>query len=274
MKSGEESTSPPCDRTEYLSVLGSIGWPAKMTRPDLLVYFVVLACHMVAPTEENLAFAYHLLGYLVATKSYKITYGGRIRLPMGLTDVPPEYFSSCGLHSFSDSSWGKSPKPLGGFVIFVLNGPVDWEANKVKIIPESTCEAETAVGSRATKAIMFYRALANFIGMPLFGPTLLLIDNEAMYKACNKEGTTARTRYFERSTTFVKEMAMRKFIDLRLVPTDEEVADVFTKAVTFEVHKKMISHLFALGVEAREAMMAKAGKMMNKLHSILRMFEH
>ena len=67
---------------------------------------------------------------------------------------------------------------------------------------------------------------------------------------------------------------MRKFIDLRLVPTDEEVADVFTKAVTFEVHKKMISHLFALGVEAHEAMVAKAGKMMNKLHSILRMFEY
>ena len=67
---------------------------------------------------------------------------------------------------------------------------------------------------------------------------------------------------------------MRKFIELRLVPTEEEVADVFTKAVTFEVHKKMISHLFGLAAEAGKAMAAKAAKMMNKLHSIVRMFEY
>ena len=145
-------------------------------------------------------------------------------------------------------------------------------AKKLKIIPESTCEAETAIGSRATKSIMFVRAMMTLMGIPLFGPTLLGIDNEAMFKACNKEGTTSRTRYFERSTTFVKEMALRRFIELRLVSTDDEVADIFTKAVSIDVHKKMISHIFRIADDVKEATMDKAKRMIEKLASIVRMY--
>ena len=104
---------------------------------------------------------------------------------------------------------------------------------------------------------MFVRAMMVYMNIPLFGPTLLGIENEAMFKACRKEGTTAWTRYFERSTTFVKEMALRRFIDLRLVSTDDEVADIFTKAVAIDVHKKMIAHIYRTIEEVKEATMHK-----------------
>ena len=44
------------------------------------------------------------------------------------------------------------------------------------------------------------------------------------------EGMSARTRYFERATMFVKEAWLRNIIDVRLVSTVDEAADIFTKA--------------------------------------------
>ena len=83
--------------------------------------------------------------------------------------------------------------------------------------------------------------------MKIVGSTLLLIDNEAMLKACGKDGASSRTRYFERATMFVKEAAMRLIVALRLVKTDDEVADVFTKAVPLDTLKKMVAYMFNTG---------------------------
>ena len=67
-------------------------------------------------------------------------------------------------------------------------------------------------------------------------------------------------------------MALRRFIELRLVSTDDEVADIFTKAVSIDVHKKMISHIFRIADDVKEATMDKAKRMIEKLASIVRMY--
>ena len=48
---------------------------------------------------------------------------------------------------------------MGGYVIMHNNGCVDWASKSVKIVPDSTCEAETAVASFASKATCFLRML-------------------------------------------------------------------------------------------------------------------
>ena len=68
-------------------------------------------------------------------------------------------------------------------------------------------------------------------------------------------------------------MALRRFIDLRLVSTDNEVADIFTKAVAIDVHKKMIAHIYRTIDDVKEATMHKAKRMIEKLASIVRMYE-
>ena len=39
------------------------------------------------------------------------------------------------------------------------NGPVDWHAGFLKIVPDSSHEAESAIASRAAKATLFVREL-------------------------------------------------------------------------------------------------------------------
>ena len=86
--------------------------------------------------------------YLVATKHQGITYGGNLRVPLGVSEMPVNFEAGGGLHVYTDSSWGNSAKPFGGYIIMLHNGPVDWSSKKLRIVADSTCEAETATWSR------------------------------------------------------------------------------------------------------------------------------
>ena len=134
-------------------------------------------------------------GYLVKTKYLGITFGGKIRIPIGLTEFPPHFERNRGLHTYHDSSFGK-PRPMGGFVVMYSNGPANWGAGYLKIVPKSTHEAESAIASRATKATCFIRQLIINNGLKLYGPTPMLGDNDALWPGRKEADCLCRRRYW------------------------------------------------------------------------------
>ena len=109
------------------------------------------------------------------------------------------------------------------------NGATDWSAKALKIVPDSSCEAETAVGSRAVKAGSFQRELLIRNGRRIRGPTPLLGDNLAMNTIIQQDGASSRTRYYERATLLVKRAVLLLLFCPYLVKTSEMLADIFTK---------------------------------------------
>ena len=95
--------------------------------------------------------------------------------------------------------------------------------------------------------------------------TAALGDNKAMYKAVTKEGTTSRTRYFERATIFVKYAILRRIIKSYLVPTTEMVADIFTKAVDAQTFAKMTREMCHRVPWTAETVHAKASRLLRAL---------
>ena len=111
------------------------------------------------------------------------------------------------------------------------NGAVDWSAKLIKIVPDSTCEAETALASRAAKATCFIRGLLRFHKRPVATATPALGDNKAMYTLVTQEGATPRTRYFERATLLIKRAVLMLLLKPFLIGTKDMIADIFTKAL-------------------------------------------
>jgi hypothetical protein len=60
---------------------------------------------------------------------------------------------------------------------------------------------------------------------------MLLGDNSAMIDLINKDGTTSRSRYFERATMLIKYAVIRLLVTVKLISTNDMMADIFTKAV-------------------------------------------
>jgi hypothetical protein len=227
----ENTDSPPISKITFLKLMGKLVWPSSMTRPDISMQTSTLCSCVSNPRQVHYEAAKVIAGYLCHNKSLGITYGGSVRVPYGLAKMPAGLDSSRGLWTAHDSSWGTRPKPLGGYVVMYLNGAVDWSAKQVKIVPDSSCEAETAVASKAAKATCFVRGLLRFHCRPVAAETPMIGDNQAMHTLVTNEGATSRTRYYERATLLIKRAVLMLLLNPLLVATHYMVADMFTKAL-------------------------------------------
>jgi hypothetical protein len=227
----ENKDSPSISPLIFLKLMGKLVWPSSMTRPDISMEVSTLCSCVSDPRQVHYDWGLVVAGYLSEHASLGITYGGSIRIPYGLSNMPIGFVESRGLYTAHDSSWGTRPKPLGGYAVMYLNGAVDWSAKLVKIVPDSSCEAETAVGSLASKATCFVRGLLQFHQRPVAASTPMLGDNEAMHTLVTNEGATYRTRYYERATMLMKRAVLMLLLNPLLVATHYMIADMFTKAL-------------------------------------------
>jgi hypothetical protein len=222
------------------------------------------------PTKQHEHFALCVIGYLIKTKDMGITYGGKLRVPAGMENFPDGFMDSLGLHAYHDSSWGKEVQPFGGFVIMLNNGAIHWAERNLRIVPDSTAEAETAMASRAAKDTVAVRMILGDLRSPVSEATPLLGDCKATKDIITKPGSTQRTKYFERATLLVKRLFMLHVVAPILIRTDDMMADALTKAVHRD--KFFRCRHYMLNLECREgafgALSAKARRILKQLRSL------
>ena len=71
-------------------------------------------------------------------------------------------------------------------------------------------------------------------------------DNSGAHAICNRETVTSNARHIERKEFKMRELKLSKSIHVTLVPTAENAADMFTKALdtkTFQRHRKEVMNL-------------------------------
>ena len=130
---------------------------------------------------------------------------------------------------YCDSSYGSAPKPMYGYVIFANGTPLSWAAKKQKIVPQSSCEAETAALCAGCKGLMFARNLLCELRLIVEMPMQTFTDNDATRLAAINPGTTARTKHYDIWLRYCRELYLKLMITINWVPTKEQIADLFTK---------------------------------------------
>ena len=105
-------------------------------------------------------------------------------------------------------------------------------ARKQAKVSRSSIEAEYKAMANATTEIMWVRKLLNELGIPHPSAACLWCDNiGAKYLSANPV-LHARTKHIEVDYHFVRERVNKKLLEIDYVPTDDQVADGFTKALT------------------------------------------
>ena len=97
------------------------------------------------------------------------------------------------LSLYSDSSYGE-PKPMYGSVVFANGTPISWMSKKQKIVPQSSCEAETAALCAGCKVLVFIYNLLKELGTTVKLPMQTHTDNHATRLSTISPGTAAHTR--------------------------------------------------------------------------------
>ena len=201
----------------YLALMGTLIW-ALLTRPDVAHHVCFLCQFMANPTTECYSAALTILSYLYSTRKLGLRYRrskGPVRLSL-----------------YADSSYGRSAKPIYGFVIFANGTPIAWASRKMKIVPLSSCEAEIYGCMEVCRCAMWIRLLLGEVLTTT--PELPMVchtDNEAAKATIEKLGVTARTKHYDTWMQYCRELITQLKITMQWIPTTDMIADIFTKCL-------------------------------------------
>lgn len=205
----------------YMNAVGAILYLAMCTRPDISYTAGVLARFSSNPGPDHWLAVKHLLRYLKGTADLKLVFG---------RSQESERFSS-----FTDADHAGNPdngKSTGGYMTRMAGGAVGWQSKLQPIVTLSTTEAEYVAAVEAGKEMLWTRNILAEIGEPVQGASTLQIDNQSSVQVAQNPEHHGRMKHLDLRFFWLRDEVERGQIGVKYVPTDENPADLLTKALT------------------------------------------
>jgi hypothetical protein len=224
-------------RVPYLSALGALLYLAIATRPDIMYAVSKLAQYSSCPGPEHWKAVKHLFRYLKGTMDLQLTYrGGK---------VTSELFQA-----YSDADHAgclDTRRSTSGFLIKMGTGAVSWSARKQTTVADSSTEAEYVSAASAGREILWMRNLLTEIGVKIEGPSPLMVDNQSALRVLKNPEHHGRMKHIDVKYHWIRETIKRGNITVHFLPTNDMIADIFTKPLP---RPAIEQHRLALGLES------------------------
>ena len=229
---------------EYSSLVGALLYIGVTSRPDIAFHTSVLAKFLADPSMDCCKAATQLLQYLHANKKKRMYYSGKCVVPGGCEMHRVDIERNHGFIAYSDSSWGNQyPYPMFGYGIYLYGGLISYGSKQLKTVAFSSCEAEYAAASYACKEIEFIRNICTDMGVVLDSRLVLALDNTACIDIANDVGVSARTKHFDRSIHYLRDLTQMRRILPFYVKTDQQLADGYTKSLDKSKFHSWVMHV-------------------------------
>ena len=204
----------------YREIIGSLIYLMQCTRPDLAFCITKLSQYLDKYDSVHMGAAKHVLRYLCGTKNIGITY----------RKVSKE---SC-IFGYTDADWANSPdrKSVSGYVFFLgdQSGAISWKSKKQNSVALSSCEAEYMAMSLCAQEGLFLSNLLNELQLG-DGTFTIFADNQGAIHLSKNRVVSQRSKHISIRYHFLRDLTLNNRMIVNYVPTDENVADLCTKAL-------------------------------------------
>src|SRR5436309_3071278 len=108
---------------------------------------------------------------------------------------------------------------------------VCWRSKKQSTVARSTMEAEYLAAVFLVDELIWIRRLLAELGSPQLQPTLVHVDNQSTIAVAKEGGKEERRKHIDIKHHIIVEAIDNKVIELRWIPSKDNPADMFTKAL-------------------------------------------
>ena len=191
-------------------------YAAVSTRPDIAFSVSILSQFMRDPASAHREAVKQLIHHLQDIKDMKL-----------ILETTNE-----GLEAFLHTDWTSQPHrhSISRYVVLLHESPVVWSARKQSSIALSTAETENIALISVTCEVIYLQALANEFDEPTKTPMKIHCDNQGAIKLASNNEFHARIKRINNRYHFVRTLIRNEDVVLQYIPTDENLADVFTRA--------------------------------------------
>jgi hypothetical protein len=227
----------PFDKSSYATVVGELLYLTH-SRPDITYAVSILSGHSHAPTYYDWKAAKRVGRYLVGTRDLGIIFrkgdGG------------------LWLHGYADASFASHEDARSHTVLLLgialHSAPIFVTSKKQTLVALSSTESELEALKTLTTAIEWLSLFMEELGYSQPStPVDLFEDNLAAIHLSKSDGNWGRTRHFAVRYQYIKSKLEDHTISIHHVPTDMQIADIFTKSLPACIFTTLRDYL--LGIE-------------------------
>ena len=223
----KEDDLTPKELTIYRMMVGCTNWVARITRPDLNYDMVSLSTKFKGGKVEDLKTAKKVLANIVQNEAtITLSSVGDLR--------------KAELWLYTDASFGNLNNGVdstGSYILLLINpkngkcAPLDWKANKIKRVVNSTLAAEAlSLYAGLDAAIAMKNQLRMILGKDYIFPLRAIVDNKSTVDTVHAAVSLTTEKRLRKEIGSIKEMMKKgKLQQLKWVPTELMLADALTK---------------------------------------------
>ena len=229
--------SDPLNESElklYRQIVGALIYVMTATRPDISYTITKLSQYMSCALKHHMTMAKHVLRYLKGTINEKLVF---VKSDEGVN-----------VTGFCDADWANDDdrKSITGYCFRITNqGPmISWKSRKQPTVALSSCEAEYMSMTAAVQEGKYLMSLLIEVLNFNQNQFALLCDNQGAIALAKNPVKHNRSKHIDIRYHFIRDEVATEKVVIQYVPTEDNVADVFTKPMSKIKFQKFKSAIF------------------------------
>ncbi|WZY94099.1 hypothetical protein YC2023_066428 [Brassica napus] len=222
----------------YRKMVGKLIY-LTITRPDICFAVNQVSQHMQAPKVHHWKMVDRILRYLSGTSGQGVWMGCN-----GSTEVV----------GYCDADWAGDRvdrRSTTGYCTFIGGNLVTWKSKKQKVISCSSAEAEYRAMLKLTNELVWIKGILKHLEIEQSTPMTMHCDNQAAIHIASNSVFHERTKHIEVDCHKVRQMIILGVILPCYTRSEDQLADVFTKAARLKTMESILSRLGLIDLTPR-----------------------